>query len=458
MLPFNTDHEGILETLQWADDNKSNKGLVNKVMEKAAVANGINCREASLLLVGADDSELFALANEIKMKYYGKRVVLFAPLYLSNHCVNSCVYCPYCASNQNMPRLKLTLNEIKEQVTALQEMGHKRVVIEAGQHPVHNPLEYILEAVEAIYEVRHKNGAIRRVNVNIGATTMDEYKRLSKAKIGTYTLFQETYHRETYNKLHPKPGPKSDYEWHLQAMDRAMEGGVSDVGLGALFGLADYRYDFTALLMHAEHLESTYGVGPHTVSVPRVRKAKDVSFEHEGVDDNDLLRIVACMRIAAPYTGIIASTRESEEMRGKMLEVGVSQISGGSKTGVGGYNKNETATNQFEIHDNRTLSEIVDWLMDIGHIPSFCTACYNSGRVGDRFMALCKSGQIQNCCHPNALMTLQEYLLDYSTESTRHQGEMLIQKEIKNIAGADTKALVLDNLKKIKSGRRDFRI
>ena len=458
MLPFSVDHSDILEILDWVENNKNSRRLINEVMEKATSANGLNHRETLLLLVGADDNELFALANEIKMKFYGKRVVLFAPLYLSNYCVNSCTYCPYCASNQNMPRVKLTMQEIKEQVSALQDMGHKRVVIEAGEHQAHSPLEYILEAVDTIYDVKHKNGSIRRVNVNIAAAGTDEYKILGKAKIGTYTLFQETYHRETYTVLHPKPGPKSDYDWHLQAMDRAMQGGISDVGIGVLFGLADYRYDFAALLLHAEHLESTYGIGPHTVSVPRVRKANGVNFEHEGIDDRDLLRIVACLRIAMPYTGIIASTRESEEMRGKMLNVGVSQISGGSKTGVGGYSKEESATSQFEIHDNRTLAEIVDWLMDLGYIPSFCTACYNLDRVGDRFMALCKSGQIQNCCHPNALMTLQEFLLDYSDGSTKLAGEKLIQEEINNIPSVNTRALVLEHLKKINTGSRDFRI
>ncbi|MCL2580340.1 MAG: [FeFe] hydrogenase H-cluster radical SAM maturase HydG [Oscillospiraceae bacterium] len=456
------DHDEIVATLKWADENKDNQPLIAQVMQKAAENKGLDHREASLLLAGGREDALFALAGKIKEQFYGSRVVLFAPLYLSNHCVNGCVYCPYNCGNKDMPRRKLTQDEIREQVIALQDMGHKRLALEAGEHPKHNPIDYILESIETIYNVKHKNGAIRRVNVNIAATTIENYQKLKAAEIGTYILFQETYHRPTYNQIHPS-GPKSDYDWQAEAMDRAMQGGIDDVGVGALFGLYDYRYEFAALLMHAEHLEAAFGVGPHTVSVPRIRKAQGVSADRwQGVDDQAFARIVACLRISAPYTGIIVSTRESEESRRKLLNVGVSQISGGSKTSVGGYGQEEAPksgqTEQFEVSDSRTLGEVVRWLVETGHIPSFCTACYREGRVGDRFMELCKSGQIQNCCHPNALMTLQEYLLDYANTETRQAGEALIGDELANIPNEKMRALVGDHLGKIKAGSRDFRV
>ena len=411
-------HDEIMATLAWADENKGNQILIAEVMQKAWERKGLNHREASLLLVAGQQDELFPLARQIKQELYGSRIVLFAPLYLSNYCVNGCTYCPYHASNETMVRKKLSQDDIRREVIALQDMGHKRLVIEAGEHPAHAPMDYILESVETIYGIRHKNGAIRRVNVNIAATTVEDYKKLSDANIGTYILFQETYDRAAYEKFHPT-GPKANYDWHTEAMDRAMQGGLDDVGIGVLFGLADYRYEFAAMLMHAEHLEAAYGVGPHTISIPRINAAKSI-------DDATFARIIACIRISVPYTGLIVSTRENEQCRNAALDIGVTQISGGSRTSVGGYEQAETTTQQFATSDNRTLEEIVRWLMENGHIPSFCTACYGEGRVGEKFMELCKSGQIQHICHPNAIKTLQEYLRDYASCDTQKIGERLI--------------------------------
>jgi len=457
-------HDEILAALEWADENKNNAELISQIMKKASERKGLGHREALLLLKCGKNEELFELAGKIKQDFYGSRVVLFAPLYLSNHCINGCIYCPYNCKNKDMLRKKLTQDEIRDEVVALQDMGHKRLAIEAGQHPEHSPIEYILQSVETIYGIKHRNGAIRRVNVNIAATSADEYRMLKSANIGTYILFQETYHEQTFKALHPS-GPKSDYAWHTEAMDRAMQGGIDDVGIGVLFGLYEYEYEFTAMLMHAEHLEAVYGVGPHTMSVPRIRKARGVDTGNftKGIDDVTFAKIVACLRISAPYTGIIVSTRESEECRLKVLDVGVSQISGGSCTSVGGYHgsaehKNGDDTKQFEINDKRSLGEIVRWLLEIGYFPSFCTACYREGRVGDRFMELCKSGQIQNCCQPNALMTLQEYLIDYAGADTRHVGEGLIREELSGIPNENTRSLVSGWLKEIKKGSRDFRI
>jgi len=454
------DHEEIMASIDWVNENKRNENLIRRIMQKASENKGLSHREAALVLEAGDKEEIFSLARRIKERFYGNRIVLFAPLYLSNYCTNGCLYCPYHTRNKTMPRKKLSQEEIRREAIALQDMGHKRLAIESGEDPVNNPIEYILESIKTIYGIKHKNGAIRRLNVNIAATTVDEYRMLKDAGIGTYILFQETYHRERYEKLHPS-GPKSDYDWHTEAMDRAMRGGIDDVGLGVLFGLQHYFYEFIALLMHAEHLEAAHGVGPHTISVPRIRAADGInpgSFKN-GIDDDTFTKIVACLRISVPYTGIIVSTRESEECRRKVLDVGVSQISGGSRTSVGGYEKEEKEnTRQFDVNDNRTLDEVVNWLMELKFIPSFCTACYREGRTGDRFMSLCKSGQIQNCCHPNALMTLQEYLIDYAKSGTRSVGEALINAEIKNIPNEKTRSLVVEHLEKIKQGSRDFRV
>ncbi|NLK86523.1 MAG: [FeFe] hydrogenase H-cluster radical SAM maturase HydG [Clostridiaceae bacterium] len=457
-------HDEVLETLQYAQKNKNNAALIDSILQKAKLRKGLSHREAAVLLdceLEDKNKELYALAEQIKKDLYGNRIVLFAPLYLSNYCINGCVYCPYHMKNRHIARKKMTQDEIRREVIALQDMGHKRLAIEAGEDPENNPLEYILESIDTIYSIKHKNGAIRRVNVNIAATTVEDYKRLKDAGIGTYILFQETYHKESYEKLHPT-GPKHNYAYHTEAMDRAMQGGIDDVGLGVLFGLELYRYEFAALLMHAEHLEAVYGVGPHTISVPRICRADDIdpSVFSNGIDDDTFAKIVACIRVSVPYTGMIVSTRESKECRERVLHLGVSQISGASRTSVGGYCEPEAEdenSEQFEVSDKRTLDEVVRWLIELGYIPSFCTACYREGRTGDRFMSLCKSGQIQNCCHPNALMTLKEYLEDYASAGTKETGEALIQREIVNIPNDKVKGIAMQNLVNIANGSRDFR-
>lgn len=455
-------HEEILETLAYADANKANLTLVDEILQKARLRKGLSHREASVLLACEDEDkiqEMYTLAQQIKKDFYGNRIVLFAPLYLSNYCVNGCVYCPYHLKNKHIARKKLTQEEIVKEVMALQDMGHKRLAIEAGEDPQMNPIEYILECIHTIYSIKHKNGAIRRVNVNIAATTVENYRKLKEAGIGTYILFQETYHKESYEALHPT-GPKHNYAYHTEAMDRAMEGGIDDVGLGVLFGLEMYRYEFAGLLMHAEHLEAVHGVGPHTISVPRVKHADDIdpnAFDN-GISDEIFAKLCALIRISVPYTGMIISTRESQEVREKVIRLGVSQISGASKTSVGGYYEpEEENSEQFDVSDKRTLDEVVNWLMHMGYIPSFCTACYREGRTGDRFMSLCKSKQIQNCCHPNALITLKEYLEDYASEDTVQIGNALIKKELENIPNLKTREIATKYIDEIVNGKRDFR-
>lgn len=468
-------HEEILETIEYANAHRNDEKLIHAILEKARPVksgNGYTCsglthREASVLLASnlpEVEERIFKIAEEIKLAFYGNRIVIFAPLYLSNYCVNGCLYCPYHLKNKHIPRKKLTQAEVEAEVIALQDMGHKRLAIEAGEDPVNNPIEYILECIDTIYKVKHKNGAIRRVNVNIAATTVENYKRLKDAGIGTYILFQETYHKESYETLHPT-GPKHDYAYHTEAMDRAMEGGIDDVGLGVLFGLEGYQYEFAGLLMHAEHLEAVHGVGPHTISVPRVKPADDIDpneFDNS-LSDETFEKIAACIRLAVPYTGMIISTRETEAVRSKMLKCGVSQVSGGSRTSVGGYagysaKERPHDTEQFDVSDQRSLDEVVKWLIESGHIPSFCTACYREGRTGDRFMSLCKSGQIINCCHPNALMTLSEYLEDYALPETKEAGYRMIDAELEKIPNEKVYGIAKQNISDIRnSNRRDFR-
>ena len=457
------DHQEILDSLAYADAHKSDAAVIDAILEKARRRKGLSHRDASVLLaceLEDKNQEIYALAEQIKKDFYGNRIVIFAPLYLSNYCVNGCLYCPYHQKNKHIPRKKLTQEEVEKEVIALQDMGHKRLAIETGEDPVNCPIEYVLDCIHTIYSIKHKNGAIRRVNVNIAATTVENYRKLKEAGIGTYVLFQETYHKESYEHLHPT-GPKSNYCYHTEAMDRAMEGGIDDVGLGVLFGLELYRYEFAGLLMHAEHLEAVHGVGPHTISVPRVKHADDIDPDEfdNGIDDDTFLKICACIRVAVPYTGMIMSTRENQSVRERALHLGISQVSGGSRTSVGGYTEEERPhdTEQFDVSDNRTLDEVVAWLMELGYIPSFCTACYREGRTGDRFMSLCKSGQIQNCCHPNALMTLKEYLMDYAAPETKAIGEKLIQAELENIPKEKVKEICKDHLEKIEQGIRDFR-
>ena len=457
-------HEEILESLDYAEKNKENYELIDALIEKAALRKGLSHREASVLLACTEPTrvkKMYDLAEQIKKDFYGNRIVMFAPLYLSNYCVNGCVYCPYHYKNKHIARKKLTQEDIVREVTALQDMGHKRLAIEAGEDPVNNPIEYILECINTIYSIKHKNGAIRRVNVNIAATTVENYRKLKEAGIGTYILFQETYHKESYEKLHPT-GPKHNYDYHTEAMDRAMEGGIDDVGLGVLFGLELYKYEFCGLLMHAEHLEAYKGVGPHTISVPRIKHADDIdpdAFDN-GIDDETFAKLCALIRLSVPYTGMIISTRESKAVREKVIRLGVSQISGASRTSVGGYHEPEPEDEnsaQFDVSDNRTLDEVVRWLMEMGYIPSFCTACYREGRTGDRFMSLLKAGQIQNCCLPNALMTLKEYLEDYATEPTKVLGEKMLKSELENIPNPKVKKLAAEYIENIHNGKRDFR-
>lgn len=457
-------HEEILDTLEYARQQKNNRQLIESLLAKARTCKGLNHREAAVLLE-CDEPDLieqiFHLAKDLKQRFYGNRIVMFAPLYLSNYCVNSCVYCPYHVKNKTITRRKLTQEEIRREVIALQDMGHKRLALEAGEDPLRNPIEYILESIQTIYSIHHRNGAIRRVNVNIAATTVENYRKLKDAGIGTYILFQETYHKENYEQLHPH-GPKSNYAYHTEAMDRAMQAGIDDVGIGVLFGLNTYRYDFVGLLMHAEHLEDTFGVGPHTISVPRICSADDIdagAFEN-AISDEIFQRIVAVIRISVPYTGMIISTRESQKSREKVLDIGISQISGGSRTSVGGYaeeDRMEENSAQFDVSDTRTLDEIVNWLLRLGYIPSFCTACYREGRTGDRFMSLVKTGQIANCCAPNALITLREYLEDYASEDTFKLGEQIISRQIQYVPNSKIRERTQLYLQEIQRGKRDFR-
>lgn len=457
-------NDEILSTLEYAKANKSNIKLIDSILEKAGKMRGLTHREAAVLFecnIPEKNEAIYKLANDIKMAYYGNRIVTFAPLYLSNYCVNGCVYCPYHFKNKHIKRIKMSQEDIKREVIALQDLGHKRLALETGEDPVNNPIEYILDSIKTIYSIKHKNGAIRRVNVNIAATTVENYKKLHDAGIGTYILFQETYNKESYEQLHPT-GPKHNYKYHTEAMDRAMQGGIDDVGLGVLFGLENYQYEFTGILMHAEHLEATFGVGPHTISVPRIRPADDIdpnSFIN-AIDDETFAKIIACIRIAVPYTGMIVSTRESKECRKRVLELGVSQISGGSKTSVGGYSnpsEEDEESAQFDVTDRRSLDEVMEWLMELGYVPSFCTACYRAGRVGADFMKICKKQQIHNFCHPNALLTLKEYLEDYASPTTKATGEKLIEKELSLIENDAIRNQTKEYLQEIENGKRDFR-
>lgn len=462
-------HEKILETLDYAEKHKNDPALMKRLLDKGRKYQGLSYKEAATLLECDDPEiieEIFALGKEIKEHFYGNRIVMFAPLYLSNYCVNGCVYCPYHSQNKSIPRKKLSQAEIAAEITALQDMGHKRLAIEAGEDPKNNPIEYILECIDTIYSVKHKNGAIRRVNVNIAATTVENYRKLKDAGIGTYILFQETYNKEAYEELHAF-GPKSNYAYHTEAMDRAMEAGIDDVGCGVLFGLNSYKYDFVGMLMHAHHLEKTYGCGPHTISVPRIRPADDIDLStfDNGLPDDLFKRVVAVLRIAVPYTGMIMSTRESAKTRSDCLEIGITQISGGSRTSVGGYQDNldedggfdSEETAQFDVEDRRTLGQVVDWLIDKGYVPSFCTACYREGRTGDRFMSLLKSGQIANCCQPNAMMTLKEFLMDYASEETKAKGDALIKERLEMIPNEKVRVTCREHIEEIEKGNRDFR-
>lgn len=435
------------------------------IIKKAEAAQGLSPEEAAVLLQVEDRNlleEIYRTASRVKENIYGKRLVFFAPLYINNYCINNCVYCGYRRDNK-FRRRKLTREEIAREVQVLEVMGHKRLALECGEDPVNCPIDYVVEALETIYSVKEKNGSIRRVNVNIAATTVENYQRLKEAKIGTYILFQETYHRPTYARMHPT-GPKKDYDWHTCAMDRAMAGGIDDVGLGVLFGLYDYKYEVIALLLHALHLEAMFGVGPHTISVPRMRPAAGVDLNTFPflVSDEDFKKLIAIIRLAVPYTGMLISTRESPKFRDELISVGISQLSAGSCTGVGGYYKDYAGAvdadevPQFELEDHRSLDEVISGVCRSGYIPSFCTACYRSGRTGDRFMPLAKSGQIQNVCQPNAILTFREYLLDYALPETRQAGEEAIAKHLNYIGRQSVREEVKSRLGKIDQGERDL--
>lgn len=461
---FINDNE-INNTIDYAVKNYIDKNIIRDILNKAENFEGLDYKQVAILLqcLKNNDSEVIneikRIAIKIKQHIYGNRIVFFAPLYLSNYCVNACTYCGYNICNNNMKRKKLTQDEIKNEVIALQDMGHKRLALETGEDPINCPIEYVLDSIRTIYSVKHKNGDIRRVNVNIAGTTVENYRKLKEAGIGTYILFQETYHKDTYDMMHPK-GPKSNYNYHTESMDRAYQGGIDDVGIGVLYGLYDYIYDTIGMMMHIKHLEDTYGVGPHTISLPRMRFASGVDLkDYQNISDEIFFGIVAILRCAVPYTGMIISTRESKESRKQLLKLGITQLSGGSCTGVGGYanSDEEENTQQFDVDDTRSLDNIMYDLCKDGYIPSFCTACYRAGRTGDRFMHLAKSGEIRNVCQPNALMTLKEYAIDYASEGTRKYADILINNEINNIKDESIKDIVKDRLKLIENGDRDFK-
>jgi 2-iminoacetate synthase len=452
-------HEYIERILEEAKDTKREDIL--SVLERAKKREGLSYEDIAILLQveeKKDLEEIFKLAGEIKDSIYGKRVVMFAPLYVSDYCVNNCVYCGY-QRNNDFIRRKLTMDEVREEVKILEKMGHKRLALELGEDPVNAPIDYVLECLKTIYETQNENGEIRRVNVNIAATTVENYKKLHEAKIGTYILFQETYHKPTYDYMHPK-SIKGDYNYHLTAFDRAMEAGIDDVGAGVLFGLADPKFEVLGLMMHNKHLEDTFGVGFHTISMPRLKPAKGMSLDEfpHLVDDAMFKKLVAIIRIAVPFTGIIMSTRETAEMRRELLKCGVSQLSAGSSTGVGGYKDRENGTEelQFKTSDDRTPLEVLKSVLDDGYIPSYCTACYRKSRTGERFMRLAKSGQIQNVCGPNAMMTLLEFALDYGDKEILEKAEAVIEKETENLKREDIRNLFKKNVEKLKNGERDL--
>lgn len=460
------DDEQIGRILANAKEQAKNPERVCELIAKAGKSQGLSAAEAAVLLLVSDQDlllEMFKTAKTIKEKIYGTRIVLFAPLYLSSFCVNNCNYCGYRVGNHEQLRRRLTMEEIAEEVEILESMGHKRLALEVGEDPVNCPIDYVLDSIKAIYNVKNGNGAIRRVNVNIAATTIDHYRQLKDAGIGTYILFQETYHRPSYARMHPS-GPKHDYNYHTTAMDRAMRAGIDDVGIGVLYGLYDAVYETVAMLLHAEHLEKTHGVGPHTISVPRLRPADSVTLDRfpHLVDDETFKKVIAVIRLSVPYTGMILSTREAPELRDQLIGYGISQISAGSCTGVGGYHQShreETKSNsgqQFEPSDQRSPDEIITMLCESGYIPSFCTACYRQGRTGDRFMVLAKSGAIQNVCQPNALLTLQEYLEDYANETVKVTGEKLIAQALTSIPNDATRAKTEERLNRIVVGERDL--
>jgi 2-iminoacetate synthase len=459
-------HDGeILETLAEAKVLARDPQVVRGLLDKAARFVGLTHREAAVLFEVEEPAilqEVFALARKVKEHIYGRRIVMFAPLYLSDYCVNQCAYCGYNHDNC-IPRRKLNAVELEAEVRELERMGHKRLALEAGEDPRNCPLDYILDSIRTIYSLKFENGAIRRVNINIAATTVEDYRQLHDAGIGTYVLFQESYHKPTYLAVH-RGGPKRNYEYHTEAHDRAMDGGIEDVGLGVLYGLYDWKYESVGMLMHAEHLEAAKGVGPHTLSIPRIRSASGVSAKDYPnlVSDDDFRKVVAVLRLAVPYTGMLLSTREPMGYRDELIALGISQMSAGSCTGVGGYAEENKLMHpdtvpQFEPEDHRSPAEFLKDLLRDGYIPSFCTACYREGRTGDRFMRLAKNGQIANVCQPNAMVTLQEYVEDYGDPELRELADQVIARELDSITNPKARQVTETFLQRIRNGERDLR-
>lgn len=459
------DENIINQIISDAEKKSENSEIVREILKKAEKAEGITDEEAAILLSIKDENlleEMYTVSKKIKEKIYGKRIVMFAPLYISNYCVNNCRYCGYKHCNDELFRKKLNSEELIAEVKALEKLGHKRIALEAGEDPINCSIDYVLDCIKDIYSIKFKNGSIRRINVNIAATTVENYKRLKEAEIGTYILFQESYHKPTYEYFHLQ-GPKKDYEYHTTAMFRAREAGIDDVGIGVLYGLYDYKYETIAMIRYANELEKVTGVGPHTISVPRLRPAENVSLENYPylVADKDFKKLVAVLRLAVPYTGLIISTREEAGFRDEIIDIGISQVSSGSCTGVGGYSEREKNIDekpQFELGDNRSPMEMLKSLIESGYIPSYCTACYRNGRTGDRFMEIAKSGQINVMCEANALMTLKEFLLDYADEDLRALGDRVIMETLEKMPNEEFKAKIRENLKLIESGVRDINV
>lgn len=448
------DEKLIWEILEETKNPKEKK--VVQILKKALKKKGLSLEEVGYLLNTENPKlieKMFKVSGKIKKEIYGERLVFFAPLYISNYCVNDCEYCGFHCRNP-APRTKLSLDEVREQVKILVGMGHKRLLVECGEHPLINPIDYVTDVIKTIYSTKVGHGEIRRVNVNIAATTVENYRKLKEVGIGTYQLFQETYHRKTYEKLHH--GPKADYRRQLFAHDRAMKAGIDDVGLGVLYGLFDYKFDTLALISHSQYLDHTYGVGPHTISVPRFQPAPtvDIDLPHQ-INENQLLKIISIIRMAVPYTGMIISTRERPEIRAKSYEIGISQTSAASMTNPGGYGKDETLE-QFEIHDYRSVDEVVKSILKQNYMPSFCTACYRVGRTGEKIMKLLKSGKIHELCRPNAILTLKEYLEDYASPENKKLGEKIIRKYLKKIKDKNRRKETLLRLKRIENGERDL--
>lgn len=438
----------------------ASKEKINEILDKALMAQGLTLEESAILLNVEDDEtleKLFKTAKIIKEKIYGKRIVLFAPLYAANVCTNNCVYCAFRYDNKNIERRVLTPAEVVEEAKAIMRMGHKRIILLTGEDYHATGLDYLEEIMERIYKTKELNGEIRRINLNIAPLSVEDFKRLNTFGIGTYQLFQETYKKETYKQMHPS-GKKANYEWRLEAMDRAIEAGINDIGIGPLFGLTDYKFETLATLMHSEHLDKVCGVGPHTISVPRIEPAEGVDFTPTQISDKEFKKLVSIIRLAVPYTGMVLSTRETPQMRREIIELGISQISAASETNPGGYSVHKEATKQFESGDMRSLQEMIVELCENGFLPSFCTSCYRVGRVGKKFMEHAKTGHIHTFCQPNALSTFKEYIEDYGSDEVRVIGEKAISKHLAEMTDEKLKNLAEKQIREIAIGKRDLHV